>query len=237
MLVDTMHWILDLVFPIRCLGCGCFDTYLCTHCRPDIPTHIAQECIGCARTVQKGQTCVFCAKEWAVDQLFVATDYKNSLVQKLIKTLKYRFVSDIANYLAPIIMQSLKKAHQSNGTNIFSDNPLIVPVPLTAHRERWRGFNQAQLLAQRIADAHQLSCASNILTRTAHTSPQAEIENRDQRLTNVSSAFVCENLTVSGRTVLLVDDVCTTGATLNACARVLKQKGVAKVIGLVVARG
>ena len=126
----------------------------------------------------------------------------------------------------------------SKGFIMFEDNPLLIPVPLSKKRLNWRGFNQAGLLAKDISDAYYMSYRGDILTRTADSKHQADIKVKEDRIHNIRNNFAVTNGALArDRTIILVDDICTTGATLNECAKVLKENGAKKVIGFVIARG
>ena len=112
---------------------------------------------------------------------------------------------------------------------------MIVPVPLHPRRQRDRGYNQAALLANRLGRATCLPVRPAALIRVRATVAQMSL-NAAQRKENVDGAFRCDDLTVRGQHVLLIDDVCTTGATLDACAVALKMAGAAEVRGLTLAR-
>jgi competence protein ComFC len=102
---------------------------------------------------------------------------------------------------------------------------LLVPVPLHPHRQRARGYNQSLLLAREISRRLELPLAAEALVRRRDTPPQAKAVEADARRRNVADAFDCRPRAVAGRRVLLVDDVTTTGATLDACARALLAEG------------
>jgi len=111
-------------------------------------------------------------------------------------------------------------------------------VPLHPYRQNWRGFNQSELLARSFANTFQMQSSDVGLIRTRKTAPQAHTDDKQQRAVNVAGIFFCPNPSVvAGRDIILIDDVCTSGATLNECARILKTAGGAKVTALVVARG
>lgn len=120
------------------------------------------------------------------------------------------------------------------------DHPLpvevVVPVPLHPHRLRERGYNQAELLAWGLGDGLGLPRSVLSLERRLSGPPQVRSRSRQERWQNVAGAFVVRGSELSGKRVLLVDDVCTTGATLNACAHALKAAGSAEVWGLTLAR-
>ena len=234
----SISWFLELIFPTRCIGCGKFDDYICCKCLNSISINKNFECIGCKRNTPFGQTCYLCAKTNLVDQLLIVADYSNPLVEKSLKFLKYRFISDLDEPLLVLVKKYLKWLTLDKKFNVFNTNPLLIPVPLHQRRFNWRGFNQSELLAKGITDTFQMEINSGIIERSINTTPQADIKEKDKRLINLEGIFKITNKEkISGREVLLIDDVCTTGTTLNECAKVLKANGASKVIALVVARG
>jgi len=113
---------------------------------------------------------------------------------------------------------------------------VLVPVPLHYKRLRERGYNQSHLLAQRLGKLINLPVVDDCLVRQRHAPPQARTSTVDERRSNVADAFSCRDLRLKGKQVLLIDDVSTSGATLDACARGLKEAGATTVWGLVLAR-
>ncbi len=234
----SVIWLLDLIFPIRCIGCGKFSDYVCRGCLGAIVIKKSFECVGCKRNTPFGQTCFLCAKTNSIDQLLIVADYKNPLIEKSLKFFKYRFISDLERPLSALVKKYLKWLTLDKKFNVFESNPLLVSVPLHPRRLNWRGFNQSELLTKTLADTFQMEMAVDVIGRTVNTIPQADIKEREQRLKNLNGIFAIKNKDkLIGREVLLIDDVCTTGATLNECARVLKAHGASKVVALVVARG
>ena len=133
--------------------------------------------------------------------------------------------------------RSYLKLRAKKGQSFLAENPLLVPVPLHYRRENWRGFNQARVLAERLGRAYQMAWAEPIV-RTGYRDPQADIEDRNQRIENARGLYACvQPVLAQDRHIILIDDVCTTGATLNECARVLKAAGAKHVSALVLARG
>ncbi len=232
------NWLLDLIFPIRCVGCGQFGHYLCQKCLNQIPLKPSFECVGCKQHVSLGHTCYLCRKENCLDQLLISADFKNTLIERTIKIFKFKFVAELSIPLSVLMKKYIRQLQKRNKFNIFSDNPILIPVPIHKLRKNWRGFNQSELLAKFLADNFQMEYSPDILVRTKNTVPQADIKERTERLENIQSAFSCLNpAKISGRSVLLIDDVCTTGATLNECAKILKHHGAKNIMALVVARG
>lgn len=126
---------------------------------------------------------------------------------------------------------------QSSGRELLSDAHLIVPVPMNRRRLFWRAFNQAAVLAHELAGRTGLPVSTSVLRRRRATRPQIRL-SRAQRLENMQGAFAVpkrRKAQIEGHNILLIDDVITTGATVNACARVLKRAGAARVDVLAVA--
>jgi len=118
---------------------------------------------------------------------------------------------------------------------------MVVPIPLHPRRLRWRGFNQSALLAGHIAanllPQNPLPFDENMLVRKRYTPPQMEISNYQNRKQNIAGAFsLAGRKDVRNKTVLLIDDVATTGSTIFECARVLKAAGAREVFAAVIAR-
>ncbi len=232
------NWFSDLIFPVRCIGCDKFGDYICRGCLGTISIKKNFECIGCKRNTPFGQTCFLCAKINHVNQLLIAADYKNPLIEKTLKFLKYRFIRDLERPLSILTKRYLKWLTLDKKFNVFEANPLLIPVPLHPRRFNWRGFNQSELLVKDIADTFQMEMAHDVIERTINTAPQADIKEREERLKNLNGIFKIKNgIKITGREILLIDDVCTTGATLNECAKVLRSNGASKVVALVIARG
>lgn len=233
--------VLDIIFPKICLGCSKFTgkndfDYVCGKCFGEIALKNILECIGCKRETRLGLTCAFCAKENNIDQLIIVAGLSNPLVDKILKTYKYKFVRDMSAPLSVIAKKRVKNL-LLKGFNLFEDNPLLIPVPLRRKRLNWRGFNQAGLLAKDISDTYYMTYRGDILIRIADPKHQADIKAKEDRINNVRNNFaVKDSESLRGRTVILVDDICTTGATINECARVLKESGAKRVIGFAIAR-
>jgi ComF family protein len=151
--------------------------------------------------------------------------YEGSL-RRLIHLLKYDRMRPLARPLAACMARRLAELGPAD---------VIVPVPLFFLRKWRRGFNQADELAKALSKESGIPWSRRILRRVRATPPQVGLSHRQRRL-NLAGAFKVRREEVRGRNVLLVDDVMTTGATLDACARVLKAAGAARVAGLTAAR-
>ncbi len=155
-----------------------------------------------------------------------AVAYFDGVLREAIHCFKYQQRPELATVFGSMLSEYV--AAQTLPIDI------IVPVPLHKERERWRGYNQALLLARAMALQEKRALWYNVIERTRATPPQVGLDLRARR-ENVRDAFAAE-VAVSGAHILLVDDVCTTGATMNACAAALKQRGAKYVCGLALAR-
>lgn len=229
--------IVDTLFPIRCLGCTARKEYLCQACLTVFPRRLKQRCPTCLKaTTPRGEVCFACSGTKALDGLFAASLYRSPLVAAALHTFKYRFIAGFARPLGSWLAERVTEA----------DLPLpdyFVPVPLHSRRLRFRGFNQSALLTQRLADTLTpglgIPVLENCLLRTRSTSPQMKTETREERLGNLKGAFTVTEESiphVQDASIWLIDDVATTGTTLEECAQVLKKAGAKKVFGIVLAR-
>lgn len=150
------------------------------------------------------------------------------VVRNAIHELKYRNLRAIAPTLASYLVTL---SRQNALTADF-----IVPVPLHPSRRRNRGYNQAELLALALARSQATPVNTSSLKRTGQHTSQVRTKGVDDRRRNVANAFACADESFSGKRILLVDDVFTTGATLEACAAALRSAGAVEVFGLTVAR-
>ena len=209
---------------------------MCPDCFNKIELSLNNTCFFCGKITWQGKICIDCQKENYLNRVIVATDYKNPLVRDLIKNFKYHFVKELSQSLTQLIIKSLALCGKSG----VPHNAVVLPIPLYKIRHRTRGFNQAELLAQKIADYFNLPLETNILKRIVPGVPQANIKDDEKRKENIKNVF---NINperaqrVEGKNIILVDDVITTGATLVEAARILKNAGADKVWALVVARG
>ena len=149
-------------------------------------------------------------------------------MRKAIHELKYRSLKAISPCLAELLADYLK------------ENPLpgeaLVSVPLHPRRLRDRGYNQSALLAGELGKRIGLPVIEDCLIRVKQAQPQVRAVDADERRMNVADAFVCRDERVGGKQIILIDDVCTSGATLESCAVALKNRGATSVWGLTLAR-
>lgn len=151
--------------------------------------------------------------------------------------MKYRFVESLASEMASVMTKYLEK----KVTWIQELSPVVVPVPLHNFRLNWRGFNQSEIIAQKIGNDFGWPVLTSTLKRLHDRKPQADMPDRLSRIENARNLFQIsgdrKTRDLANKTVLLIDDISTTGSTLNDCARALKGAGAKEVIGFVFARG
>ena len=203
---------LKFLFPRICVGCGSESAWLCERCA----VHVIVNKTLFARQ-QKG----------ALDGVIAVTSYSSPEARGLIKLLKYRGAYDVEQALHVFVQHFVK------GFFVMPVLDALVPVPLHKRRLHERGFNQAEILA-RVWSPILCAPVVDVLERTRYTSIQAHLP-RLERLTNMRDVFSVKQPCATLKSVALIDDVCTTGATLEACAHTLKKGGVERVFGLVFA--
>lgn len=230
-------FLLDCLFPKECFGCRAEGEYLCAACRASFQSSYPAICFGCRRKAGAGRLCADCQPRFSFDGLLIAADYEQAIVQQMIRALKYRFVRDLAGELSLLLKLRLARFLEADGHGTLIDQAffqaVVVPVPLSRRRQRWRGFNQAELLARAVADFCGLASNTTLLER-AHRRPQAILPEA-QRLSNLRGAF--RVLGPPPSLIILVDDVVTTGATFQECAQALKRAGAEEVWCIAVAKG
>ena len=262
---DIKTFVLDTLFPISCLSCGQEGAFICADCKSTLTKLEHQRCIVCQKNTPFGFTHPHCQTPWGADGLINFYDYHDQKVSKILISGKYNFLPKVYEILGEIIAGKIQKEFPnltppapslSNFAEASSDlrekegvtaiaPPLfqrggwegfiVVPIPLHTSRQRWRGFNQAEILCQSLNENLGLACI-NVLVRCKITKTQKDLK-KEGRLKNVANAFKLKpGADVHNKNIILVDDVTTTGATLQDAAGVLKRNGAAKVICLTVAR-
>jgi ComF family protein len=219
--------LLDLFYPPQCAGCGRLGALFCPACQAAVQPYPSVCCPRCGRpTLDAGRLCPACQGRSVVIDGLLATGAFTPPLQSAIYNLKYHGVRGLVEPLGDRLAQTWRTAGLHGG--------VIVPVPLHPDRLAERGYNQAELLARALAERLALPIQVHALVRLRATSSQVHL-NPAERRNNVYGAFDC-CLDLADSQVLLIDDVCTTGATLEACATALRRRGAAAVWGLTVAR-
>jgi len=219
--------LLDLLFPLRCLGCGEEDSLLCPSCAGSLPRIRQPICRSCGTRVRGGTLCSSCLAQPLTIEGIRSVLLFGGTARKAVHELKYRHIKAMAVPLGELLAEFLR--------TYPLPRDVLVPVPLHPKRLRERGYNQAALLAKETGRLTGMPVEEGWLVRQRGTVTQARTANAAERRGNVRDAFSCA-LELHGERVLLIDDVCTTGATLDACASALQAVGAGSVWGLTVAR-
>jgi ComF family protein len=202
---------LDLIFPPRCAACGRVDTIWCDTCQQDIDQLPFPPVSSLSA-------------EFAL-RAITSTGLHSGKLRLAVHSLKFDAMPDLAQPLGDRLYRRLEALPWTID--------MLVPVPLHPQRLHERGYNQAQLLCETLAMQSGLPMITAALTRQLATRPQVGL-NAEQRHDNMRDAFAAVGELVAGRTVLLIDDVFTTGATLDSCAQALLHAGASAVYGLTV---
>lgn len=212
-------FLLNLLFPIKCLCCGEEGNWLCSDCFSKLQALPSPE---------------VSLKRSPLNRIIVPYDYQNDLIRRLISVYKYNFVPEIGPILARLVIPKLKIILQNREKKNF----ILIPIPLHSRRLRFRGFNQAEILARSIAQKLDLKMKNDTLGRRRAVLPQVQLSEKE-RQQNIRKAFSTKkDLSLENKIIILVDDVWTTGATLKEAARTLRAKNKPREIwGLVVAKG
>lgn len=219
---------LNLLFPPTCAVCKQVGEVLCGRCLEALPRLAEMVCGRCGRAVKRPfSLCLACQKRPFPLQTIRATFQYVSPLKELIH--KFKYENNFA--LAEPLGQAMAVAWSLQDVGITA----VVPVPLHPKREQKRGYNQSMLLAQQLCHHHPLPLIPHALRRVRFTRPQIEL-GADQRQQNVQQAFAADPHLAGGQHLLLIDDVCTTGATLSACAEALLDAGAAAVSAYCLAR-
>lgn len=220
--------LLDLLFPPRCVGCREVGSYLCAQCLHEFELVEPPLCPRCGRPVTtSGRLCSLCQRHPPQIDGIRSVAYFDGILREAIHRFKYYGLQDLAIPLGGLMGDYWEKRSLPA--------EIIVPVPLHKDRLRERGYNQAALLARELGKSVGLPVSENSLVRVRATRPQVEL-NAQERRENVSDAFRCANAELKGKQVLLIDDVCTTGSTLEACSIALRQVGARSVWAFTLAR-
>lgn len=218
----------DLVFPPRCVGCQRLGTWLCTGCMAEFEVIRPPICPRCGLPSDAHGMDGPCNIPSPLDGLR-ACAFHGGLLREAIHDFKYRDLTALAVPLGRLMADAWVALDRDWRTRA------VVPVPLHPHRQRQRGYNQSALLARELAAALQLPLLEGILHRVKATVPQVDLDV-EQRRVNVLDAFRCQPGSLARQSVLLVDDVCTTGATLASACEALKRAGASSVLAYTLAR-
>lgn len=207
--------ILDFIFPQFCVGCYKKETSLCDGCLSKIPL-----------SSQNNEP-----------NIFSIFEYQNKIIKKAIWALKYKNNEVISSKLAQVIYDKLlEELVDLKAFNNF-EKPLLIPIPLSKNRLKQRGFNQSEVIVQKLSFIDEsLSPILNVLYKIKDTPSQTSIKDKNERKLNIKDCFeIRGSEIIKNQNIILIDDVTTTGATLSEAKKVLIEAGAKKVIAFTVA--
>ena len=240
-LSEWLHATLDFVFPAECQHCRGFlgdqrIVVFCRTCWNHITPITEPTCPVCGDADLRinssyHQFCKHCtARAPSMDRTITAV-YYDDVARTALHHFKFNHKTALGRPLTQLLLTNLPDDIE------FSQYHAVIPVPLHSSRQRQRGYNQSAILARYVAKRVNVPIMSNNLRRIRPTDEQALIAGRDARRQNVEQAFhITSPASVQGKSVIVIDDIMTTGATVNECARVLKKAGATSVLVLAVAR-
>ncbi|MCX5687099.1 MAG: ComF family protein [Candidatus Omnitrophica bacterium] len=231
--------LINLLYPAICRGCSKkidkFDRNICDNCAKKITERLPPFCIKCGRQLKEGYksiaTCQNCEKDKPFfDRAWSVCHYDN-LLKNLIHDFKYKKITSLSTDFTTLIINFMKKHH------IGKDSNLILSIPMHPNRLFQREINHADILAKALGKNLGIPYSRNTLKKIKNTSLQSKLK-RDARIKNLRYSFYLKNkLIVRNKNIMLVDDLFTTGSTVNECSRLLKNSGAGYVEVITLARG
>lgn len=210
-----INFLLDTIFPSRCLGCNKRNEIICDLCL--------------LRVKQCNQT--------EHENVFALYDYKSPLIKKAIWKLKYYHTPYLGKKFGELLYESFIE-EINNLRNFSLGSPIyVIPVPTSKIRKQKRGYNQTEIIAKSFCQKNYfLKFKNKIIYKNRETIPQARLTNRNKRLKNLIGAFSLKNENeIKSKTIIIIDDVTTTGSTMMEIMKILNKSGARRVIGLAVA--
>ncbi len=243
--VHSLSWaiknfLLEIFFPSFCLGCKTEGTLLCQDCQATLEILQYNYCLCNKNPLrlapnEKNSKCQRC-QDKKLAGIYTALSYKEKfLTKKLIHQFKYSpYIKTLAKPLAKIITEHLLIT-QKNTEQIWA-NSILVPVPMEVSGQKSRGYSQTQILTKELGHLINVPAVFDSLIKIRKTLPQMKLSAKD-RAQNLKDAFAVKNSRqISGKKIFLVDDVYTTGSTMEECAKTLKSAGAKQVFGITIAR-
>lgn len=218
---------MDWLYPPVCCSCGRIGKLICEQCFSSIELTNQLNCIRCGEPISTGGLCVRCKNQAPHFAKLKSLGYYSGPLRDAVISLKYQRNIGLGDFfsspLSDIVLKEKWKIE------------LITAIPLNSKRKRERGYNQAEILARPIARRLYIPFSSQLVQRVKSTTSQVGLNLKQRRL-NMKDAFEGNPELVKNKTILVVDDVATTGATLDACAKALKEAGCQEVFCLTLAK-
>lgn len=229
-----LNGVADILYPPCCPICGKIENTgnACIDCRNILPYVSSARCLKCGKELESGngEYCADCIKKKHLFEYGVAVFSYDDAVKTSMYNFKYKNRRVYASYYAWEIKRIYGNVIAHMGVDV------IVPVPMYEFKKKVRGYNQAELIATELSVLTGIPSDASYLMRTRDTVPQKELSD-EGRVANVKNAFQIQDNGVKYKKVLLVDDIYTTGITMDECTRVLKERGVQEVYFVTVCIG
>ena len=226
--------ILDVMFPVRCVGCGEEGYYICRRCE-GFTSEVALICPLCQQSSLTGERHENCSSLYGLEGLTSLWEYEG-VVKSLLHNIKYNGVTHAAaETVQNSYVNMVKDAVRFKPflSYLLSRDTCITYVPMFKGKEKFRGFNQAAVFARELGKVAGKGVIS-LLEKVVDTKPQVDLA-KEERLHSIKDAFAVLPSVMPEKAVL-VDDVWTTGATMKECCKVLRKAGVQEIWGFTVAR-
>lgn len=220
--IQIINDILSLIYPDRCVGCGCVlkhggNVWVCDDCRYHFEIRDYKKCSKCGRILYHMGKCRVCNSEKQYfDKGHTLFEYKEA-VRYGIREFKYKGMFRYGKFFGELMAEYANK-------NLKTKFDYVTSVPLHNKRYKSRGYNQSEILAKIVAKNINFQY-KNIIERCINTTPQSKL-NKKQRFENIKGAFnLKSNVCVKDKNILIIDDIFTSGSTINECSKVLKKNG------------
>jgi len=211
-----LYSILEIFFPSKCIGCQNKGEILCINCLAKIDK------------AEKGDTAIL-----------APFAYHDPLMKKIIWNLKYYHHKNLGLKLGKILYDELLEDISEMRIYTQGSPVFVIPVPISKLRRKERGYNQAERISQGFCnqgDKNTFRIKTDIIFKNIETTPQARIKNRSRRLKNIKDSFIIKNINeIKGQNIIVIDDVTTTGGTINEIISLLKKNGAKNVYGYAIA--
>lgn len=212
-----INYIIDIILPVRCIECKKRGEIICDSCIENLRQ----------------------AERETESNILACFDYRDEVMKKAIWNLKYYHHFSLGQKLGKLLYENMMEEIAELEVYTQGSPILIIPVPISKSKNKMRGYNQAEKIAHGFYNSSNkkiFELKSDIVVKIKNTLPQAKITNRNARLKNVRGVFDIKNKEkVKGRTIIVIDDVTTTGGTITEIMKILKKGGARKVIGMAVA--
>jgi competence protein ComFC len=242
MIKKLIDFCLDFLFPKKCLLCEEEGSYLCFKCFKSVKRSPLR-CPGCKKESKNGGLCNYCKYKFSFEGVLSLGDFKDKKLNLLIRKYKYGFIKDLGEVLGELLFllfinNAKKNPILKREGNLYlfekEEELVLIPVPLSKERFRWRGFNQSLVLCRYVSKRSKIRLQTDMI-KIKNKKSQVGLSKKE-RMINNKNLFKWKGSSLKDIKVIVVDDVYTTGSTLNEIAIELKKHQAKEVWGLVIAR-